>query len=476
MTTPDPYQPHVYIDHPSIAPGPLSETKGLDHVAPIRSIEIVWGAPDWYTDIDPAILTLDLIDPRGDLIDIPAGTPIRITRDDPASGPDSVTVYRGTITAIDARYRPRTHPETRIEIDSWDVTLTATDPLGELAADRRHGQTYPARELSDKHMHWGPCTLPERETDLEARAPAPIFWPIGNWPTAVGPVGGYYPVACYEKQQNVSVLTVLRQTAKIHGIFARPSYYPDRNEIRFDHPTLGARLYIHATTGELTENDFAVTVIPASRFALDDGVELSSGAVEQINTFGLELRYEKHNTTSTPTTLEMSAATHQHAFGDGPQSTFQVTADLSEKFFDTVSIPGYDSPLFEVTFGMYRLPVLSWRPDPTKDTTDLIAALLNPAPPLAQLLDTNFYDFMQFYPVGAITSWSPRAGGFAVVGGTLNYDARGWEATLNPASVFMAQSASGEFTLADLSSSKPIGDFPDHYRIADFTKLFGQIS
>lgn len=391
------------------------------------------------------------------------------------TGPNSITVFRGTITGVASRWHPRVHPASGIKIDSWDVTLTAVDPLGRLRGDRRHGPSYPARELQQKLMHWGPCTLPERMTELASRAPAPIEWPGYNWPDYLGQTNGFWPVACYDKQQNVSALTVLRQTAVMHHALARPFYFPDRNRIAFPNPDAAIKIteISLADDGTLRSpsglGEHTVKQIDASRLEVD-GIGMSSEAVESITRYELSARYETKNTGSTPTNLSMTETAYERQIGTGDQASFQIVTDLSAQFDPAGLTVGFDTTTISTLFGLHQIDPITWSPDGAGDA-DLARLLLNPAPPVVAAAGTGASEFIVWHLVGAISSASKRSTSVAVfTGGTLRYDSAGWEATITPSVVGLFGGLAAP-TLGGITAPAALGDVPAPVTVADYTKI-----
>ncbi|GAA1790947.1 hypothetical protein [Leucobacter iarius] len=461
------HRPRVYIDGKLVASGRSERTTA------IADFSISWGANDWWTPVDPAELKLRLIDPFGELLDYTAATdralPIQIRRKDVMAGSGESTVFVGQIETITAKYGTVTHPGTGKKREVWFIDIVARDPLGQLAADRRHGPKWPAREEQQKRLHWGPGKMVERRQYLSVRSPVPIDWQ----PTRLDQYDDaamllVYPVAAYETQQNVSVLTVLQNTARISEVQNRVYYDPRANLIRFIGPADNRSVDLYAT-GELRLSAGDGVMLEGTKFSPKNGITAASTAREQVTRVELTRRAETRQKSDTPTYMTMTETSEERNYVPSAPSamTVQMTTDHSWGYDYW---PAWDINLFATITGIYgrqNTGPLIWRPREDVETYPggYAQQFLNPAPPL----DANGRPVVYMLK-NSLTNWAPGTGPFSIVGGELTYGPQGWRAQLNPAPVPVT-GPSGPRTLGEVTSTRLIGQLAAGYTVADYSKI-----
>ncbi|PII99307.1 hypothetical protein BMH30_15515, partial [Leucobacter sp. OLES1] len=358
-------------------------------LAAIAKFDISWGANDWWSAVDPAELKMRLIDPRAELLAYTAAEgrriPITIRRRDVMSASGEATVFDGQIETITAKYGKLTDPQTGNRRDVWFIDIMARDQLGPLAADRRHGPKWPNREETQKRLHWGPGTMAERKLFLDIRTASPIAWQ----PTRLDQYDNasmllVYPVAAYETQQNVSVLTVLQNTARISEVQNRVYYDPGANIIRFIAPPDGRRIEMLAN-GEQRLSDDDGLVLDGAQFSPKNGISAASTAREQVTRVELTRRAETRQKSDTPTYMTMTELSDERNFIPNAPSamTVQMTTDHSWGYDYW---PQWDINLYTTitgTYGRQTTGPIEWHP--REDIETYLGGygrrFLNPAPP-----------------------------------------------------------------------------------------------
>lgn len=460
------YKPHVYINGER-----LPEGRGATGLSPIASFRIKWGATDWYSNVEPAELTLSLIDPLGEFLDFTTekNIPIRITRDDIYDGVDSHTVFTGTVIAAESELGKIQRADGSI-VQTWITTLTARDPLQHLADNRTHGPRYYPRPGPGEgpDWHFGPCTMRERKNDLDARSPVGIDWePVNalDW-LDDEPIMVILPIPGYETQQNVSSLTVLRNTARISNPMNRPYYDPQRQLIDFiKPPTAGATLRVNNGNITSTSTDLGRT-LDGHHFRPINGISASTEASEQVSHIELVQRacipigIQNNN----PSRQTDESSTVRQAVAAPSRMTVSLDTDFGR---------GYDmSPTWDYTFaltawgtyGKQTTGPLKWRLTDDliwPDAPEYAELFLNPFPPM------SVNSPITFSLVNSLTNWAPGTGSFSVVGGEISYTPEGWDVTINPAAVYETDLT---FTLGMLTSTVQLGSLPENRIVADLTK------
>lgn len=464
------YQPHVYIDGQQ-----LPESALLGDLTAIADLTITWGSPDWFDNIDPARLDITLLDPFGSLIATATSQLIEIRRD-----PDNALVFRGTIEESSSTYDRVTDTETGRSRDMWVHRIKAYDPLHQLQKDRRRGQTYNHRDLAPYRLHWGPCYMYERKNDLSARSPVPIEWQatfLDQYDDATPIL--VYPVPAYERQQVVSALTVLRNTARISNPLNRPVYFPDENRIRFiaaTAPRTGlAPGYDPAYNIKLRSAHSEVQLLDGGEFEVDT-VALTSTALEQVTRLELTMRTTRPTTfaTTDPDRYMENVETSQvfDIVSDAPaQMTVQAETDHCGGFW-------YQEPDTSATiaagmalgprYGTAKLDPITYRFAKHDPAPAWALPFLNPAPPMnAARTRPLGYQFIR-----ALTNWVTHATQFAVLGGVLSYTHRaGWQAQLTPAADGSTSNAGAGPTLGDITMYSTLGQGGDNSILADWLHL-----
>lgn len=433
------YQPHVYLDGVL-----LDEHAGSAGLVAVADFTIKWGEKDWWSNIDPAKLDLTLLDPQGALLGHATNQTIEIRRD-----PDDRIVFRGTIDNITSSYGETTDPSTGDRRDMWTHRIAAQDPTAQLARDRRRGPTYDERDIAPYRLHWGPCYMSERKADLATRSPISIMFDSslldqydGATPILI------FPVPAYERQQVVSTLTVLRNTARISHPLNRPIYLPSEHLIRFVAP-MGAApgLGNHLEAGKIVlglETDFGsdtaeAVVLPGSQLSIEGGIAAGSALREQVNRVEMTGRATRPNTfVVTPgeqrymENVENSTAFTVPGTDGDPQMTVQLESDYSSGFWYEEMVtsfttliraalaPTYGAPTFEPFTYQFE----KHAPAPAWALPWLIAG-----PTL-----TTLHRPVVYHLIESLTNWVPGVLPFSVVGGVIKYThRRGWQVSLNPA-------------------------------------------
>lgn len=245
-------QPHIVIEGERIPETLASGTTALD------TINIEWGAETWYDDVEPSELKVSIYFelPRAHMV----GQRIEITHDSPDG---ERSLFRGKITDVSTVFTPEyVDGVTR---DRWLTSLTALDRLAEFAADRDQGIRYAPNDPDLGLIHWAPCSLAERFVELRARTGCKIS-PANNAqiPLTIEQIDQEAPTnedgeqrtsssaaQGYNETANVSVLTVLRRTARTNSLLARPYYdAADERIIMYD-PPAEERIWITTTDEDL---------------------------------------------------------------------------------------------------------------------------------------------------------------------------------------------------------------------------------
>lgn len=473
-STPDPYQPHVLLGNRILSAG-----RGTRSLAPLARLSIKWGTTDWYSNVDPAELTLTLIDPIGEFLDLTAdeSLPIQVVRDDPTKGPLSVVVFDGRVETATAELTTIQNADTGEPEDVWLVTVSAFDPLNQLAQNRKHGPRYgaPAPSDSGEDWHFGPCRMKNRKADLNARRPATIDWE----PTAfdqfdeASPIL-IMPVPGYQTNQNVSGLTVLRQTARISNPLNRPYYDPARNLIDFISPPAEAspRKLDH---GKLTANNEKRTyMLDGALVPARNGIKVSSEATEQVTRLELAQRsnIDITNGQSRRRETDERSTPYNAVTKNAPEMTVSLATDFGSGYDLPLAWNAHIWALISGTYGMQSPGPLEWSLRRTAkrapDELDRLTAwFLQPFPPHADDIDRP----MVFQLMNSLTNWPQGTGPFAFVGGVIEYGTGGWTAILNPAAVPITGASRSLVTLGDITSTATLSAASPNRLVADLHKL-----
>lgn len=460
------YQPHVWLGGRL-----LPESADITGTTALAELSITWGDSGWYENVEPAELTMQLIDPAGDLLGAAEGQSIRITRD-----PDGATVFVGTVDEVTSRYGRTTDPHTGKPRDMWIHQIRAYDPLGACARDRRRGPVY-SRDFDPRRMHWGPCYMEERKDALAARLPAPVAWEStrldqydGATPIMI------WPVAAYENQQVVSLLTVLRQTARISHALNRPYYFPDRNEIRFMRPAKAHWPGLSNKPGQFViELQHSETLLPGSQLSMPEGITTETSARDLATAVELSMRTTRPTSfVSTDTDRYMENVENSFTASIVPRAGSQLTVKLETDFayaffgsgaeLDTYTQVGsHMSP----TYGAAQLTPLEYRFEKHVAAPSWAVPWLVPAP----VMHPSFGLPTVYMLSESLTNWLPNTGPFSIPGGELSYtDKNGWKATLYPAAVASEELLTPP-TLGDIAQTATLLNVSDASLIADWLRL-----
>lgn len=476
------YQPHVYLDGVL-----LDEHAGSAGLVAVADFTIKWGSNDWWSNIDPAKLDLTLLDPQGALLGNASNQTIDMRRD-----PDNRRIFRGTIDNITSSYGAVTDPATGERRDMWTHHITAQDALAELARDRRRGPTYDMRDIDPYRLHWGPCYMSERKYDLGARSPVQIEFE----PTLLDQYDGatpilIYPVPAYERQQVVSLLTVLRNTARISHPLNRPIYIPSENIIRFIAPKksfspglgnhLAAGKIVLGTTEDFGSDSAEEVLLPGSKLSIEGGIAAGSALRERVNRVELSGRGTRPNTfTVVPgeqrymENVQNSTAFTVPGSGNDPQMTVQAESDYSTGFWHPEMFTLFSALVHDALAPVYGAP--------TFEPFTYQYAKHAPAPAwavpwlAAEPALTSLHRPVVYHLTESLTNWVPGVMPFSIVGGTIKYTHRnGWKVSLNPAprALFREWLPDNYPTLGDLDSvaDATLANVGDNSFIADWQTL-----
>ncbi len=457
----DYYQPTITLNGTPLAAG--GPVEGL---AVLSGLSMEWGATDWLGDTEPGKLTLTLLDPDGKLLRLVG-----------SSGDDVIQVHRadGLVwsgwfedATAELRKLPRAHgPGTRYV---WEVTVTATDVLGKMNAHRKHG---PGGYTG---WHWGPSTQSARFADLADVAGVPIrtshhlYTPDSDM-----------LMAPYEKKANVSALTVLRRSCRASNTLSRPYMLYRDNEIvqlGIEAETVGIRLEAPGGVIDAAPVDPAVlTVLDGGDYSIDGRVRIEADPATRIT------RVERVGRKLTDNYPKLTYEDDTQQQSTGVKLTETATAsfetDRNANFWNTTSDPSDWSraSFFAAIFQRLAPGTLNYRVRPTDAPTPgirlehlrpepVIKHYPNPAAPAF-----GRWGHAHYYLLHSLTSLVPNAHGFAIVGGTLRYDAdRGWTHQMRTAPTGDTIPASA-VTLGDLTLTAEIGDAATGLRLADLERI-----
>lgn len=491
------YQPHFYIDGQH-----LTETAPVGDLAAVADFKIAWGGKDWFENVEPSTLTCTLLDPYGDFAKTGPGSTIRITRDDTAAA--EVPVWDGTVDEITSTFGRTTDPRTGESRDMWTHRIKAFDPLGAMARDRRRGPTYPDSYVVSPNHHWGPCFQEQRTVQVSARSPVPIEWPPAWIDAAVNASGSNFlnPVPGYDFSQVVSLLTVLRNTGRAHGVFQRPYYRPDRQAVAFyGPPQLQAAAIGFGQSEEgyqLEERPGGgepIVLLSGSDFTTGGPLTASNSAVEAATQAELMTRWTKPvegETTAKRYYENVEESLNINAVSRaGSQLTIQVELDirtvyLEDSFRISPPIPATlklrelltsnaSGPL-RAAYGLPRLDPLVYKFDKHGSAPAWAVPFLTPAPvehnPGNEYVLPLVFHQLHHLIESHTSMLAPTF--FAIVGGELSYSNKhGWQARLFPALTrTRIEVANGPYpTLGDVTSDAEIQDCLDESFVADWQHI-----
>ena len=461
----------------------------LDGLTAVREMRIKWGSDNWFSEVDPAELTLELIDPWGDFADlIRSQTPVTVSF---YYDLKTVQLFTGTVETVTAQYVGE-------GLNShWRISLTALDPTAQLARDRNHGPQRYQRPRDAKnntllYQHWTGRDYAARCKDLQDRCPVAINWPAamdmrdgraamytsawskwdinGDDSTEIfgSPVSGYDPSA------NVSVLTVLRNTARMIDFMARPYYNANKEQIEFHYPKITPVIgRLSQTANGLQSYANLREVIPGEYCSPVDGMKLTNEPIDTVNRVEISYRPQKY--------IE-NEATRQQYWGTEdektiavafettkPQITAQLTTDSGsewttphwtdaqlEKLRQVLSkLDGKTAPpVFTITAGKISV----WLEESTP-ITRLAAKLLNTAP------TTHAYTL-----VNNLLGWRADTAPFEIVGGEIVFTPRKqWQITVNP--VVSPRALEPTARVSDITLNVPFQDYKGNDLVADWLTL-----
>lgn len=479
MSASDYYQPHVSINGRQ-----LNESRGLHGLSPVADIQIKWGGNDWWENIDPSRLSMTILDPHGELLSLERGVDVTVTID-----PLARVLFRGTLDASRATLSHVQNARGEV-VPVWSVEIEAFDPLAALAADRQHGPYYLARNAQINKLHWGRSLIFERHSDLQGRCDPRIIWRYPDWMKQLDDVLGVpdNPVAPYTTQQNVSVLTVLRQTARIENPLNRPFYDHERGEVRLVKPlapvTTPARNAEVATiNGKISLNRYSVSTAPATELDAAhiraDAGRLSLSLKPQDNLYRCAIKSRYLMLRPADTAAGINGTYYEMAELEPPRSvsaqlgdgaTAELETDLIFTFNQGVPSALYDglATLMRATHAFRLPPVFSVAIGKKALTGErTVFERLFRAQPTYNL-DTDIAE--GFTLVNTPLQWAGTLPSFSVVGGELRYTARsGWMVTCNPATI-PTQPTTGT-TLGNVTNALPISQAADRYTVADLQAL-----
>lgn len=473
------YQPHVYLDGKL-----LTESAPARGLAAVANFKIKWGSRDWWNNVDAAELEMTLLDPHGELLGLGAQQRIEIRRD-----PDDARVFVGSIDEIKSRYEQTTDPATGANRDMWVHKIKASDPLGDLQRDRRRGVEYNQRDIQPYRLHWGPCYMSERKEDISGRSSVPIEWEptyLDQYDGAV-PIA-IFPVPAYERNQVVSLLTVLRNTARISHPLNRPLYFPSDNTIRLIAPTLldisqgttnrrdetGWLFSLRPANTERALNGTEV-MVPGDQLSITGGIATGSALTEQVNRVEITIRATRPTSfvgSDPDRYMENVESSFEVSTPRGTaQMTVQVDSDFSAGFM-------YEEPQasfrlrilqsLDPVFGAPTFEPLKYKFNKHKPAPAWAEPWLTPEVPLANVGGGTLRPII-YHLMKSLTNWVPDSRPFAVIGGTLTYSNKlGWEASVNQGPLGAAKVGP---TLGDIKETQQIVFANDETIIADWQRI-----
>lgn len=484
MSDHDYYQAHVYIEGRK-----LNESSELDGLTPIADLKIKWGASDWWSPVEPSTLEAIIIDPHGELLNAEPGSEIVITRD-----PDNTVVFRGKLESSSARFGYGTNRHGS-RVPRWEVQINAFDALGSLAADRKHGPTYLPRNGSFNALHWGRQTIGERFTDLNTRSPIPIAWShttetrLMDEYVEANP-GDAYPTSPYSEQQNVSVLEVLRKSARIFYPMNRPYVAHSMTSIGLFRPTqqmAASHINFGFESGVGLVRTGPINLeVDASHLQVESGgISVDLRTVEAFNYMTLKQRSEFLKPADTEAGYFGQHYEVEDIFGSPTvaitdkfgSSTLEMETDLNGRWDPDINWSNGPVAIMRSPHG-WRAPVtFSFSPGKTEAADrDLEVYYFLRAEPASFSAIMAAFTF-----VNTPLQWGGTIPSFSIVGGELRYTARhGWKATMNPAPIYTDprdRPADG-LTLGDVAgipdqtaAGMPISAAQTNLTVADFQLL-----
>lgn len=485
----------------------LDTTARVEGVSVLSGLAIEWGVGenDWIAENPGSTLTMELIDPEGELLKFvggPGGDRIEIHR-----APDGV-LWRGELQDAEAVLDEiqRVHdPSTTRRV--WRVTLTASDPLATTAADRRHGPPPQANAPGPKNStHWGPCGFNERVIDILNRSPAdvttevhPAYLPGDIW---IPGGSALAPIAGYVKTQNMSLLGVIHRTMRTTHLVARPYYYASEDRIQQTTPRPVDKYPVHG--GEVPAVDLGpyhltitgaggvldLTPTGSAGFKRISGGDLSTdrvrvvaspltritnvervGRIEKIETDakgGQKLEYEDY------------AQTASTGMKDREVTTASFEVDLSAAHWNVDSSWWHQREFWRKIFTRVGPGVIEYRlPVTATPAADADLELARPEPPslayrqVGMPIFRHHRHYKTCYLVGSLTNLIPNAGPFAIVGGQLVYDAdRGWIHTIETAPMPEPDSITNApaLTLGQITTDATLGNANPSLMVADLAR------
>lgn len=489
------YAPQVRLDGHL-----LNTTATIAGVTVLGGLEIEWGAQNWLEDITPSTLTIQMLDPAGELLPLvgsAGGNPIEVRRE-----PDGI-VFTGELQDAEAELVKLAQPhDHRQAMYVWLVTMTATDPLGLAASDRKHGPApLPTAPGPKTSTHWGPTSAQQRWLDLQARMPGdvpllrrgPSLFPVSDvWIPGTKPLA---PMAGYEKQQNVSVLSVLHRTMRAEHILSRPYYMHSVGEVHQVEagPAAPANPNFPTPLKIMLTDDDGVLDVGASG---TPGLEVLSGRdiapadtirviadpahrITHIERVGRVEKEEDDPQGGKRLVYEEYSQTISTGVKDREVCTASFENDLSAAWWDRDASTWHHREFFQGIFTRTGPGDLSYRLPITDAPTNPNLELLRPEPPT--YYRTNYITInpleervhKSYYLTHSLTNLLPNCRAFSVIGGRLGYTTdRGWEHELHTAPTQEApEIAAGTVTLGSITSTAKIGDAADMLRIADLERI-----
>lgn len=427
-----------------------------ESLAPLKEITIKWGTSSLWEDIEPSCATLTILDTLGYWTDIVAlGQQVKVYE---LTANTDIALFRGYIEEARTEYTPITNPKTGDKQDAWTIEIQAIDKLGVLQKDRAHGINTPG--YAGENFHWAQ-NLRDRRLELEKRAACPI-----NWSTLE-----YTPqdlaewLAPYELNQNVSALTVLRNTARAADITARPYYDPLTDEIRFQNlktpSTIGGRSWNAVNESLRITGNSSCLILDGNKIHPLEGYTLQLTALDNVTRIAVNARRLAENSENK---LELIALTQIAGIdsGEGSQTTVQLESD-------------------------YRPPVqgVNKSNDYLREASERVRAILRATrqqlapPPFEISIDTSS-DTSEpgFHPIPiepvyiahSVMNWGGRLDAFSIRGGEIIYRPGKFIYRAHPvASTFSL----GEVhqRLGEVASSVPIGEVNSAELISDFERI-----
>lgn len=415
----------VCAPHVTIAGQPLPESWTPGESAALDGIKIVFGTDSVFERIDPAKLTLRVIDPDGvwsttpDLI----GSEVQITIE-----PDQRRIFRGFVRRVSSKLQRLSDPETDSVQDVFISELVAYDPLSLADGDHSEGPT--PGDASMNHLRWGyggaGWVIQQVEQRLRAVGIA----------DRVHAISSNRIFAPYEQADLPSLLEVLNDAYGTDG-YVCAWYDPEDNSISH---TEWPEWSIKVGSWALRMIDDRITLAPTGSAAADswhqvlraDKVELPSGiTIDSDSTYRIAQVSASYWQLTLGTSDGQSRWTPKEYISQrtvpGGDQKASAQLKLESRWIFAPDNSDSNSLPINVTWlaafnGRIKHPTIRIRPDrnPAYWTADRLRGVLLSRP-------SNMYTFFAGSFLNAFPSGGPT---WIIRGGTLTYE-QGWQLDLD---------------------------------------------